>query len=225
MSGDMERLIGPRVPADEMRAHRARYMIPTLCFTAAAALLLIALLVPWWQLTLHAPQYPKGLAVEAFVNRLTGDVHEIDGLNHYIGMRPLAEAAQFERQISIYGIAGLVLLILAAVFVHNRWAALLTLPALLLPVVFLADLQFWLANFGTNLDPTAALSSSVDPFVPPVLGKGVIAQFSTMSLPDYGLWLAFIASAIILVGLFFHRRAYKPLVDAQAAAQITPSAG
>lgn len=213
MSGDIERMIGPRVPADELKAHRARYALPTVLFTAAAILLLISLFLPWWQLTLHAPQYPKGLSVEAYVNRLDGDVGEIDGLNHYIGMRPLNEAASFERQISMYGIVGLSLLILAAVFVHNRWAALLALPALLLPVVFLADLQFWLANFGTNLDPTAALSSSVDPFVPPVLGEGLIAQFRTVALPDYGLWLAFIASGLILAGLYFHRRAYKPLVD------------
>lgn len=218
MSGEFERLIGPRVPAEELKAHRARYLLPTLLFTAAAILLLISLFLPWWQLTLRAPQYPKGLSVEAYVNKLEGDVGEIDGLNHYIGMRPLNEAASFERQVSIYGIVGLALLILAAVFVHNRWAALLALPALLLPVVFLADLQFWLANFGRNLDPAAPLSSSVDPFVPLVLGRSSIAQFSTMALPDYGLWLAFIASGLILVGLYFHRRAYKPLVDqAQAA--------
>ena len=120
---------------------------------------------------LEAPQYPKGLYVTAYVNKMDGDVGEIDGLNHYIGMRPLGEAAEFERSISIIGIAVVSLLILAAVFVHNRWAALLTLPALFLPLIFLGDLQFWLANFGTNLDPTAALSSSIDPFIPPVLGR------------------------------------------------------
>ncbi len=213
MSGDMDRIIGPRVPADELKANRSRYMTPTLLFAAAAILLLISLLLPWWQLTLHAPQYPKGLTVQAYVNRLAGDVGEIDGLNHYIGMRPLEEAASFERQIAIIGIVGVSLLILAAVLVHNRWAALLALPALLLPVIFLVDLQYWLANFGQNLDPAAPLSSSVDPFVPPVLGEGLIAQFRTVAMPSWGLWLAFVASGLILAGLYFHRRAYKPLVD------------
>jgi hypothetical protein len=80
----------------------------------------------------------------------------------------------------------------------------------------LADLQFWLANFGQNLDPTAPLSSSVKPFIPPVLFTGRIAQFSTTAVPGPGLWLAFIASGLILAGLYFHRRAYKPLVDAAA---------
>jgi hypothetical protein len=215
MTDSMERLVGPRVPAGEMKAHRVRYWLPTLFFVVAALLLVISILQPYWHLTLHAPQYPKGLVVTAYVNHLTGDVAEIDGLNHYIGMRPLNEAATFERTISIYGIVVLALLILAAVYVHNRWAALLALPALLMPVIFLADLQYWLANFGQNLDPTAPLSSSIKPFVPPVLGEGKIAQFRTVAEPGVGLWLAIAASVVILVGLWFHRRAYKPLVDVQ----------
>ena len=86
-------------------------------------------------------------------------------------------------------------------------------------VFFLADLQFWLANFGLNLDPNAALSSSVDPFIPPVLWQGTIAQFSTVPRLLSGFWLSLWASGLILVGLFFHRRAYKPLVDKQAGNQ------
>ncbi|HRX03860.1 MAG TPA: cytochrome C, partial [Anaerolineae bacterium] len=169
------------------------------------------------QLTLHAPQYPKGLTVEAYVNRLTGDVHEIDGLNHYIGMRPLDEAAPFEKSVAVLGVVVVALLVLAAVFVHSRWAALLALPALFFPVIFLVDLQYWLANFGQNLDPAAPLSNSVKPFVPPVLFEGKIAQFRTVASPGIGLWLAIAASVIILIGLYFHRRAYKPLADAQEA--------
>ncbi len=215
MTDSMERLVGPRVSAAEMRAHRVRYWLPTLFFVVAAVLLMISILQPYWELTLHAPQYPKGLVVTAYVNRLEGDVAEIDGLNHYIGMRPLNEAATFERTISIYGITMLALLIVAAVYVHNRWAALLALPALLMPVIFLADLQYWLANFGQNLDPTAPLSSSIKPFVPPVLGEGKIAQFRTVAEPGIGLWLAIAASVVILGGLWLHRRAYKPLVDGQ----------
>ena len=59
--------------------------------------------MPYWSLVLHAPQYPGGLVVNAYINHLEGDVQEIDGLNHYIGMRPLGEAAQFERTEALYG--------------------------------------------------------------------------------------------------------------------------
>lgn len=214
MTENVEKILGPRVPAEELKAHRGRYLLPTLLFIAAALLLLVSIFLPYWKLTLNAPQYPAGLSVQAFLDRVEGDVREIDGLNHYIGMRPLSEAASFEKSISILGTVVVALLILAAVFVHNRWAALLALPALLFPVIFLADLQFWLANFGQNLDPAAPLSSSVKPFIPPVLLTGHIAQFSTTAVPGPGLWLALVASGLILAGLFFHRRAYKPLVEA-----------
>ncbi len=90
---DLEKVLGPRVPADEFKEHRARYLTPTLIFAAAAILLVVSIPRPWWRLKLNAPQYPQGLFVTAYVNKMAGDVAEIDGLNHYIGMRPLAEAA------------------------------------------------------------------------------------------------------------------------------------
>jgi copper chaperone NosL len=219
MSGSLDRILGPRVPSEDSSAQRTRYLIPTVLFVAAAVLLIVSIFLPYWHLTLNAPQYPNGLTIQAYLNHLEGDVSEIDGLNHYIGMRPLNEAAQFERSISIIGVVAVALLILAAVYVHSRWVVLLVLPALTFPVIFLLDLQFWMANFGQNLDPAAPLSSSVDPFVPPVLFEGKIAQFSTVAGPDIGLWLAIAASVLIGVGLFFHRRAYKPLVDAQMDSQ------
>jgi copper chaperone NosL len=209
----LESIIGPRVPAAEMEQHRTRYLLPTLCMALAALLLLVSLFLPYWRMTLLAPQYPKGLVVQAYVNRLEGDVKEIDGLNHYIGMRPLGEAASFEKSVSIVSIAVLSLLVVATALVHRRWATLLALPAVAFPLLFLGDLGFWLWNFGHNLDPTAPLSSSIKPFTPPVLGRGEVGQFATVTTPELGLILACVASALVLVGLFFHRRAYKPLVE------------
>jgi len=211
----LQSILGPRVSTQELRTRGSRYAIPTLLLVAAAVLLMASFYTPYWRMTLHAPQYPKGLVVRAYLNRLEGDVGEIDGLNHYIGMRPLEQAAQLERSLGIMLVSGLALLVLGAVYIHNRWAALLTFPALLFPAGFLADLFFWLSHFGRNLDPKAPLSSSIKPFVPPVLGEGVVGQFRTVAVPETGLWLAVAASVVILVALWFHRRAYKPLVDAR----------
>jgi hypothetical protein len=46
------------------------------------------------------------------------------------------------------------------------------------------------------------------------LGEGLVGQFKTIASADNGLYLATLASVLILVGLYFHRRAYKPLVEA-----------
>lgn len=209
----LQQIIGPRASVEELAAHRMRYLWPMLCLAGAAVLIIISIFLPYWSLVLHAPQYPKGLVVNAYINHLEGDVHEIDGLNHYIGMRPLGEAAQLERSISIFAIIALALLVLAAVFIHSPWSALLSLPAVLLPPVFLADLYFWLNRFGQNLDPHAALSNAVAPFTPTILGEGIIGQFKTVAYADFGLLIASAASILILIGLYLQRRAYKPLVD------------
>jgi hypothetical protein len=148
-----------------------------------------------------------------YVNQLTGDVSEIDGLNHYIGMKPLGEAAVLERTLSIFIIICLALLIIAAVYVHSPVALFLCIPAVLYPVFFLADLYFWMRTFGTNLDPHAPLSGAIEPFVPPIIGEGKIAQFSTVASWEIGLYMSIVASVLILIGLYLHRRAYKPLME------------
>ncbi len=207
-----KRFVGPRAPAAIDEKQRAAFRLPNILLGVAAVLLLVSMFLPYWKMTLHAPQYPSGLSVEVFVNRMTGDVAEIDGLNHYIGMRPLGEAAQLERAVSMVAVAFLVLLVLAAIYVHSPWAALLALPAILWPFIFIADMYYWMRHFGLNLDPTAPLSSSIDPFVPPILGSGMVGQFETVATFQIGLWLAFLAVGLILAGLWYQRRAYKPLV-------------
>ena len=192
-----------------MSSKRIRILI------AVAALALGALyFLPLWRVLLDAPQYPDGLFVTAYVNRLEGDVREIATLNHYIGMKPLHEAASFERTASVWMIVAMVLLVEGATFIHTRWAVLLVLPAVFFPPGFLADLQYWLHTFGQNLDPGAPLSTSVKPFTPTILGEGGIGQFKTYSEVGIGFWLATACSVLTAASLLFHRRAYKPLHDA-----------
>jgi len=210
----LSRVLGPRVPKEELAERAELYRRPSRLMVAAAALLLASLLLPFWVLNLKAPQFPDGLRVTAYVNRLEGDVGELEGLNHYVGLGSFDDAAVFERSIAVVAVIGLAALVLAALLTHSRWVLLLTLPALLFPVVFLVDLQFWLYNFGHNLDPLAPLAAAVGEFTPPVFGPAEIAQFDTLALPGAGLLLAFAASGVLVYALVLHRRAYKPLVDA-----------
>ena len=209
----LKRLVGPRMPENLSAEERALFNRPTILWIAAAALLIISIFLPYWKMTLLAPQYPGGLEVITYVNRLEGDVFEIDGLNHYIGMRPLGEAAQLERAISVVAIAVLAMLLIGAIYIHTKWATLLVIPAVSMPFVFLADMYYWMRNFGMNLDETAALSNIIEPFVPPILGSGFVGQFETIAEFQIGLYLAFLASLLIVAGLYYHRKAYKPLVD------------
>ncbi len=213
MAGLIETFIGPRVPIEELRRRRFHYLAPGVVLSIARLCLLVSIFLPYWMMELQAPQYPDGLHVEAYVNRLVGDVAEIDGLNHYIGMRPLEDAAQLERTLSIAMLIVLVIAIEGALYIHTKWAALIVLPVIVFPAFFLIDLHFWMHTFGQNLDPAAPLSSSIKPFTPPVLGVGVIGQFKTIASMGPGLLLAWCASLLTIVGLVLHRRAYRPLHD------------
>ncbi len=208
------RIIGPRVSTEDLTQHELRYRAPSFLLLIARVLILVSLFLPYWHMVLVAPQYPDNLQLTAHVNQLSGDVAEIDSLNHYIGMRPLEEAAQFERSVGVYILILLVIMLEFAAWIHSRWAVLLVLPAVFFPAIFLLDLHLWMSHFGQNLDPDAPLSNSIEPFVPPILGTGMVGQFKTIATPGIGLLLSALASVVIIVALFFHRRAYRPLVAA-----------
>jgi hypothetical protein len=191
------------------------YLLPSALLMLAALLLMISMFLPYWRMKLFAPQYPSGLAVNVYVNHLEGDMREIDELNHYLGMPVLDEGGRLERSISIVGIVVLGLLLIAGVFVHNRWAAVLALPAIAFPLIFIADLWLILYQYGHSIDPKSALGGAIPPFTPPLAGLGKIGQFSTFASFQPGFYLALVAVAVVLVSLWFHRAAYKPLADAR----------
>ena len=208
-----DRVLGPQVPEDLRAEYADDYRKPALFFGAAAFLLMVSMLFPYWILRLEAPQFPDGLVLTAYVNRLEGDVDLLEGLNHYIGLPSFADGAVLERSVSIIAITVLAGLLIGAFFIHSRWVVLLTLPALLFPLIFLADLQYWLWRYGHSLDPVAPLAGAVGEFTPPVFGPARIAQFETLALPGPGLILAFVAAGLVAAGLWQHRKAFKPLLD------------
>lgn len=203
------------------------YLLPSAAMMVSALLIVVSIFLPYWSLMMIAPQYPKGLTVSVYVNRLDGDVREVDALNHYLGMPPLDQGGQLERSVSVLALTAIGMVLFASVFVHNRWAAALVLPVIAFPLVFLADLYLILYQFGHSIDPQSALGGAIAPFTPPLFGEGKIGQFGTYAYAEPGLYLAVIAAAAAIVGLALHRRAYKPIADARKrvrqAAQAAPA--
>ncbi len=173
-----------------------------------SALLVLSIFFPYWNITLHAPQYPKGLYIEVFVNKMEPmrNVFEVDGLNHYIGMIKLTDAASIERTISVYAIPLVALLTLGTFFLHGFWRWFLRLPAILYPVIFAVDLFAWLYYAGHSLDKHAPMSSSIKEFTPKILGLGTIGQFKTEAEFMSGFFIALAGSFIILGVTIWERR-------------------
>jgi copper chaperone NosL len=174
---------------------------PRMTLILSAVLLAISNIFPYWEMRLNAPQYPGGLFITLFTHKMEGDVREVDGLNHYIGMMPLGDAAGFERSIAMFAMAAFVIMgILAGVLANRKWSWL-ALPIILFPIAFLADMYYWLRYAGQNLDPTAALSGAIKPFTPTMIGHGVVGQFSTDAMVGAGFWIAAAAMILAIVGL------------------------
>ena len=162
----------------------------------AAALVALGSSLPLWTLTMKAPQYPKGLRLEAYGTRMTGDVRELNILNHYIGMPPV-EMPAFEASMFPIGIGLLVVLCLAAPF--HRWLRRLAICATALtPAVILGDLQWWLYTFGHSLDPHAPIR--LKPFTPLVLGSSTMGNFASIGMISTGVWCLTGASLALWVG-------------------------
>jgi len=191
------------------------FRVSTALLIAAAALLAVSTLLPYWRIRLNAPQYPNGLFVIVYVNHMEGDVREVDGLNHYIGMAPLEQAANIERSLAPIAMAIIALMIISVAFIHSKWFAMLAIPAMLFPFIFLADMWVWLWYYGNHLDPTAALSSAIKPFTPAILGTGVVGQFSTTAALQIGWYLALLAAILSGIGLHYRRQARLAVEQAE----------
>jgi copper chaperone NosL len=90
-----------------------------MCFIAAL-LLIPTLFYPLWRIDLIAPQYPEGLFLTIYANKLGGNVDIINGLNHYIGMRTLHADDFKEFVILPYIFGGFVLFGLVVAFINKR---------------------------------------------------------------------------------------------------------
>ncbi|HEY3365355.1 MAG TPA: hypothetical protein VGK74_09920 [Symbiobacteriaceae bacterium] len=161
----------------------------------------------WWGIVMFAPQYPQGLTAISSLREMTGDVGELDELNHYIGMMKLGDAAALERGVAPYLVWGFGALALCAGLTSRWWLnLLLRIPLIGFPFGFLADLKFWLWYAGNHLDPKAALSQAVKAFTPVMLGEGKIAQFRTYGWVEPGFWLAVAGASLVLAGFVLTMR-------------------
>lgn len=179
----------------------------------AMSLFALTLSEPWWFFRLYAPQYPHGLTLMISLQGLSGDVREINMLNHYIGMAPLDQAAAVERTYAAPAVGALLVALMALTYLASR-ARSWILPALgaLFPVGFVADAMFWLYRFGHHLDPHAPLRLAG--FTPQLFGNGTIGQFMTFARPERGFWLA--VAAVVLLAFAALVRA-RPVFSAAKA--------
>lgn len=190
------------------------------------SLLLLGLFVyPLWNIQLGAPQYPDPLAMDIYITGIQGegefDIQNIDGVNHYIGMKKIPEPESMWEfatfPIVIIGMVALGVIIgLLGFFgkISYNWFLGWFLLMTVLGVLGLYDFNSWLLDYGTDLDPNAILKmtdADGNPlsYKPPLLGTAKILNFTASSYPRMGAYAMFVGMFLTLVAWWIGKRATK----------------
>ena len=173
-------------------------------FLAASLSLILTYFFPIWQITLDAPQYPEGIGMYIWLDQITGknkhDLQNINGLNHYIGMRPIVPDAIPELKIMPFIMAGLILFGLLVCLVNKKWLGWLWVITFVALFAYgLYDYYQWGYEYGHNLDPKAAIKVPGMSYQPPLIGTKQILNFTSTSLPALG---GVIAGLSVLTGFY-----------------------
>ena len=169
-------------------------------FTLLASITLAGLFaVPLWSIQLVAPQYPEGLGMRIGISDVRGatptDLDNINGLNHYIGMKHITPASIPELRIMPWIVAGLILLGLIAAAAGSRKVLFAWMGGfVLLAISGLVDFWRWEYDYGHNIDFAHAIIKIPGmTYQPPLIGVKQLLNFTAISWPDVGAWLALAA--------------------------------
>jgi len=167
-----------------------------------AALMLIGVyLFPIWSISLEAPQYPEGIGLNIWINQIEGkapqDLQNINGLNHYIGMKEITPESIPELKIMPPVIGFLIASgLLIAIFGSRKWVLGWLVVFMILAVVGLVDFYLWEYDYGHNLNPDAAIKIPGMSYQPPLIGSKQLLNFTAASWPHIGFGFA-VASMMI----------------------------
>ncbi|HKJ44583.1 MAG TPA: hypothetical protein VJ991_02035 [Balneolales bacterium] len=172
----------------------------------ASALLLVVFIFPIWSIHLKAPQYPEGLGLHIWVNKVQGahyrNVETINDLNHYIGMKTITPDAIPELRIMPYVIAFLFVSgILIALFGNKKWLAAWVFVFGVMAIAGLVDFYLWEYNYGHHLNPNAPIKVPGMTYQPPLIGSKQLLNINATSLPHiggYAVVLALIIGSYVL---------------------------
>jgi hypothetical protein len=171
---------------------------------------------PIWYVALEAPNYPKesfpdGIPVYYHFDGFSGDVHEMETINHYIGMDPMQRGAPYLRMAAPYALVAVAVLFVLFILYNSRLLNFLMLIPVTLPLIFVGFYSYWLYWFGHHMHAWGAFK--IKPFTPTVFGDGKVAQFTTHSYPTIGFWLLIAIAVLSLLAMVSRKKAMKQMAE------------
>lgn len=172
-------------------------------YVAAAAFAAAALVLPLWGFSMSAPQYPdETLHLQVQRSGIVGDVHEVETLQHYVGVRFPTDMP--ELKWATRAIAAAAVLLLLGAFVGagagaHAYRVLCAVALVTFLVASAAVVQARLYQVGHERDPHAPLRGMRD-FTPPLVGPARVGNFTVWSFPHAGAVLLLAAAALSVAG-------------------------
>jgi nitrous oxidase accessory protein len=192
--------------------HRATMPVLSRVLLGIAALLLaVAFVVPVWRISLIAPQYPEGLGMLIRVNTITGikpaDLDNINGLNHYIGMKTIVPDAIPVLDVMPVALGVLVAIGLLSALYGRRWAGWAWLGLIAAGgTAAMYEFWKWSYDYGHNLAPDAIIKVPGMTYQPPLIGTKQLLNFTAASWPAAGAIAAALAFVVALAALLLAYR-------------------
>ena len=186
-----------------------RKLLPiTRALTAISFIALFAtIFLPLWRIELSAPQYPEGLVMKIYPDKLGGNVDVINGLNHYIGMRTLHAEDFFEFTILPWLIGAIAFFGLLTFIINRKWFFIAwTAFFILFGITAMFDFYRWEYNYGHNLDPAAAIRVPGMSYQPHLIGYKQLLNFGAYSIPAVGGWIFLGVGLVLIFGAFLELR-------------------
>ncbi len=180
----------------------------------ASLILILIFFFPLWSIDLEAPQYPEGIGLRIWINQITGlkenDLNNINGLNHYIGMKTIVPEAITELKIMPYIIIFMIAFGLISAFIGKRflvyiWIALF----IILAAIGLYDFYMWEYDYGHNLNPLAAIKIPGMAYQPPLIGSKMLLNFNAISLPSISFFILVLTVVMAVVALIIDKKSNK----------------
>ena len=177
----------------------------------SGSLLLLALFVmPMWNITLKAPQYPDAIGMDIWINKIAdmnpNDIKNINLMNHYVGMKEIpVHMKEFEIFPIVVGTMAALGVIIG--FIGNKQLYLTWfLIMVVLGTIGMYDFYLWEYEYGHNLDPTAAIKIPGQGYQPPLIGSKQILNFTAISKPLMGGYLLFLGMFLSLFAFIYEHR-------------------
>lgn len=172
--------------------------LPRLLMAVAALLLLTLFLFPMWKIKLYAPQYPDGVTMYIYINKIggatEGTLQNVNILNHYVGMKAIEPESIPELQYFPYVIIAMAVIGLFLALANNKWGFLAWAVTMsILAMLGIYDFYLWEYDYGHNLSPTAPIKIPGMAYQPPLIGRKIMLNFIADSWPHTSGWLAGVA--------------------------------